>query len=188
MIFSFDKFNESRYHQSEIDRILDKISKSGINSISKIEKEILDNYGDGNRLEKILKDNEIEIKGVNFRFDLDKSEIYGEEFRVWGNLKFRDKDLYGYLEGFPTEVGGNGFESYVFSFRNDLYYGIEQDDIEIPVRFHLHDFLELQIGFSDSDHEMFFDFFSRIWEIEKSEKWDMESVIEWFRKRGVRYP
>lgn len=188
MILKFNKFNESNYHQSEIDRILDKISKSGIGSISRVEREILDSYGDKNKLEKILKENEIELKGVNFKFDIDKSEIYGEEFRVWGNLKFNDKDLYGYLEGFPTELEGNGFEAYVFSLRNDLYYGIEQDDIEIPVRFHLYDLLELHIGFSDSDHEMFFDFFSRIWEIEKNEKWDMESVIEWFRKRGVRYP
>lgn len=186
-IFDFQKFNESKY-QSEIDRILDKISKSGIDSISKIEKEILDNSGDKEKLDRILGENEITLKGVKFKFELDKNEIYGEEFRVWGNLKFNDKVLYGYLEGFPKEVGGDGYESYVFSFRNDLYYGIEQDEVEIPTRFHLYDHLELKIGFSDREHEMISDFFSRIWESEKLKDWNMEGVIEWFKKRGVRYP
>jgi hypothetical protein len=186
-IFDFTKFNESKY-QSEIDRILDKISKSGIDSISRIEKEILDRSGDKDGLEEILSKNQINLKGIDFKFTHDRNEIYGEEFRVWGNLIFMDKEFYGYLEGFPVEVGGSGFESYVFSLRNDLYYGIEQDDIEIPTRFHLHDLLEMEIGFLENDHQMFYDFLSRIWEVEKSKDWNMESVIDWFRQRGVRYP
>ena len=185
MILRFNKFLES--HQDEIDRILDKINKSGIRSLTKIEKQILDNYGNKKELDKIINQNIVEIKGSKFQFSHDKNEIHGEEFRVWGNLLVDSDKFYGYLEGFPKEVGGDGFESYVFSLKNDLHYGIEQEDIDIPMRYHLMDYLELHVGFMTEDHESFCDFLSRIWDIQKEESWSKDKVEEWFKKRGLRY-
>jgi hypothetical protein len=95
----------------EIDRILDKISSDGIESLTIYEKKYLDSYSqhDGNDSEFIDPETRMDIEhekrseeitseiealnGMTFRYD-DRLDLDDDEFEVAGDLMFDDEKYY----------------------------------------------------------------------------------------------
>jgi hypothetical protein len=175
--------------QKIIDDILDKISEYGIESLTDKEKKILDNADDEDLVARLS--NEIKINNINFKVSNIKPEVFGEELRVWCNLEFLDKNLYGYLSGYPYQIGGNGFDSYVFTLNNDLYYGIEVPKISLDdnLSTYLEDELNIETNiFGDGpEHDTLYNFFKDIWEDVWKEFYTKKQTLDWFKKRGEEY-
>jgi hypothetical protein len=114
------------------DDILDKISKYGVSSLSKLEKEFLDAHALGNEEEvhnKITKEeseNVFEDDNGLFKFEFESCEDYGDELHYIGtlyvpDLEFEDgKRLEGRLEG-RIVVLSNG------SVSPDFYHKVSEE-------------------------------------------------------------
>lgn len=185
------KILKENYYQKIIDDILDKISIHGIQSLTQKELDVLNNSQDVEKLNKILGIYETVANGIEFSVTDIKPEVYGEELRVWCNLQFLNKKLYGFLSGYPFEIGGDGFESYVFSFKNDLSYGMKQEEINIPQLFNLSTYLENSLGFdfweNTTEHDKLYNFFGKIWEDVWIEFYKPLMTKNWFKERGEDY-
>jgi len=81
------------------DDILDKISKYGIDSVTKLEKDFLDSHSSGNEeishIEISIKETEssFEYDGGLFKFEYDHTEHIGDETHYIGKLYVPDLDL-----------------------------------------------------------------------------------------------
>ena len=95
----------NRDTQYEQDRILDKISKSGIDSLTKAEREFLDSISQGKEDEVLRKQQNDGVweetywkKGdaIKFRFELDHTEWFDDnQTIVMGNLQINDDKFHG---------------------------------------------------------------------------------------------
>ena len=135
--------------QQRVDDILDKISKYGIESITKLEKEFLDSYKSGNEedLHKILTKEESEktFEDDNglFKFELesitkDENEIHYNGVIICPDLKVGNKLINGRLTGtiiyldqtgmvipdFSYEINGEIYD--VFDFCEGVEYEFDK--------------------------------------------------------------
>ena len=128
-----------------MDDILDKISKYGINSLSKLEKDFLDSYKSGiekeTHKELIKKESEIVFEDDmgNFKFEFENFENHVNEYHYIGKLYVKDLELEngekikGCLDGkiikFENESISPDFyskEGYdIFEFTNGLEYELD---------------------------------------------------------------
>lgn len=108
--------------QQRVDDLLDKISKYGINSLNKLEKEFLDAHKTGkeeevhNLLTKKESESTYEDDSGMFRFEFDKIEKVDDEFRYYGtiylpNLTISGKVISGKLYGYISYHTISGFIS-----------------------------------------------------------------------------
>lgn len=81
-----------------VNEILDKISKYGIASITKHEKEFLDAFSDGNENDTLVKmcvlDRDTVYEDSNFKFELDDTRTYDIEKHYIGTLYVPDLVFY----------------------------------------------------------------------------------------------
>lgn len=141
------KFKDFLNENQQVDKILDKISKSGINSLTKQEKEYLDRYSTGEELpEEITK--ESELKGKKFVSDqmnipemvfvYDMTKDLGDEIRHYGDMTFGDTTFNGFIS--CTRDGDfkhaefydvDEFDDYTRDITTDLYTKAEGLEHEI---------------------------------------------------------
>jgi hypothetical protein len=137
--------------KERVDDILDKISKYGISSLSKLEKEFLDSHASGKEEEihsKITKEESETVfeddNGI-FKFEHTETEDYGDEIHYIGTLYVPDlefpngKKIKGRLEGriivysngstspeFFSTYGKKNEDKYdIFEFCNGLEYELD---------------------------------------------------------------
>jgi len=136
--------------QQRADDLLDKISKYGINSLNKLEKEFLDAHKTGkeeevhNLLTKKESESTYEDDSGMFRFEFDKIEKVDDEFRYYGTIylpnltiggKVISGKLYGYISyhtisGFISPEfykSENGKDYDTFDFCGGFEYGLEYE-------------------------------------------------------------
>lgn len=104
------------FDQKYLDSILDKITTSGINSLTKLEKDYLnassgENKGEIERIEKEAGKRTIKSANSYFSFDFDNMEDYGDEQRYFGTIhvpsiewedgKKIDGEIEGCIEVYP---------------------------------------------------------------------------------------
>ncbi|MFW6225534.1 MAG: DUF6576 domain-containing protein [bacterium] len=98
------KYNDFLNENKNVDSILDKISKHGMNSLSKEEKEYLNKFSRGEDQDDKIND---VMKGKSFVSDLlhiphlefvyDKSEHFGNEIKHFGDLIFGEVVYTGFI-------------------------------------------------------------------------------------------
>lgn len=96
------KFKDFLSENQNVDKILDKISKSGINSLTKQEKDYLDKFSRGEDVQS-----ENDMKGQTFvsdnaqiptlSFVYDKTENLGDHIKHFGELTFGDTIFTGFI-------------------------------------------------------------------------------------------
>ena len=92
-MYNYKKFFESKKDHIEIerDRILDKISSNGIESLSKYEKEFLDSFKSGKTSEIYDKEYN-QFEDESFKFYLKRIESYHAGRKYYGKMIFKDYD------------------------------------------------------------------------------------------------
>ncbi len=132
------------YHQDKVDQILDKINKSGINSLTQIEKDYLDAFGKDDFMKMMNLAYEAGLKNFvstdrYFEFTFSHLEDFGDEGEFYyGTIKVPDIEfengtrLDGTMEGYilVTESGEkvpcfekNGYD--ILEFCNGLEYELD---------------------------------------------------------------
>ncbi len=100
------------YHQAKVDEILDKINKSGINSLTQIEKDYLDAFGKDDTMKMVNLEYESGLKDFkstdgHFHFTFSHSEDFGDEGEFYygtitvPSIEFRNgKKIDGTIDGY----------------------------------------------------------------------------------------
>lgn len=123
-IKNFKIFNESYATNIERDRILDKISSQGIDSITKEEKDFLDSFKSGKEEEQLRKQ-DLEFEDGSFYMKIDSIEEYSiSENRIVCNLKL---DTVDYINEYHGEIILEDERVNHFSF--SPYYDLDKIEI-----------------------------------------------------------
>ena len=138
-----------------VDDLLDKISKYGIKSLTKLEKDFLDSYKSGNpeELHKILTKEESEKAFEDdmgyFRFELETIKDYGNEKHYIGilecpSIELEDEKIPGRLNG-KIIVNNNGVLIPDFSFDTESGEKYEVFDFCEGLEYELDSFLDYDV-------------------------------------------
>lgn len=129
--------NNNRYNrniQSDMDDILDKISDSGLDSLSSEEKSFMKSFKNGREKESYEKLNKKVYKDDIFEFELDRVEHSGIDRKVfYGTLKIDGKTFDGYI----TQMS-NGMNDPQFNDKNGFTLWDHADGFE----YELDDFID----------------------------------------------
>lgn len=147
MIRKYNQFMENRQ-----DEILDKILKSGINSLTPDEKRFLDSHKDkkeeevGRELD--IKEGELPLQSDDhlFEFNMDSIEVSREGVTVNGHLNYYGSKYYG---------------KFLFNQYKEFEYWIFEPNAELPVEQRDSDFWELDYKLDDNHHEQAFNEFTK---------------------------
>lgn len=122
-LYVFEK-SVPKHIENERDFILDKISKSGIKSLSEYEKEFIDSFKN-DTYEEVYKKHKLIYSEENFKFELNnKEETYANYSLYHGILTINNNEIVGYYKVYDD---GN-----IEPFFNDKDYelAIDTDDVE----------------------------------------------------------
>ena len=89
------KFKLFEYHEETMNRLLDKINKSGEDSLDLYEIELLKNNGD----------NQTRFESGNIIFNVDNTIDYGDTIKINGIILYQGKKYNGGFE--LSKIGGN---------------------------------------------------------------------------------
>jgi hypothetical protein len=118
-------FKIFEYNKIEVDRILDKINKDGLDSLSDIEKQTLQNNGEI-PTQKHFESGDI-IFDLNFLESFDDSEV------IHGTLTYNNKKYDGYFQIYKSGQYLYDFEN--FEPDDDDWYGLDDLIEEIETIF-----------------------------------------------------
>lgn len=147
--------------QQRVDDLLDKINKSGINSLSPMEKEFLDAHKSGTEdkvHDKLTKEESEKVfvdDDGRFKFTLDSVEDYGDETHYIGTLECPDytyaqgETIPGILPG-KIVVFSNGQTSPDFHYENT---GLDVWDFCEGLEYELDNFLDYVVGELDNENQ-----------------------------------
>lgn len=132
MITKFENFlYEFKNNDTPIlNDIIDKLSKDGMDSLSNLEKEYLNNYSDINKREEIegrmFGNNEPENSVDEIENSHDDENYYSG---IWNNLRDEDIEDFIYSYNLPHDVANQSWDRLHISIRNKFKKFVDEIDL-----------------------------------------------------------